>query len=397
MSTLANERYSLSTKHKRLLWLGMLIGALGFSVGLVISPHQAWISYLVNLFYFVSLALGGMILISIAAVANAGWLSPFRKIAEGFSAFLPIGLILALGLFLGIHTLYEWSHHDIVQSDPILLGKAAYLNTPGFIVRTVIFFAVWIFFAKMFNYYSVRQDKDASDIWTHKTQKIAPLFLIFFGLTYTFFSYDWLMSIRPHWFSTIFAIYTFAGLLVNTLAAIVFAVIVLKEQGMLKEVINEEHFHDMGKLIFGFSTFWAYIWLSQYILIWYSNIPEETGYYIERTRHSWDWLFFFNLFLNWVIPFFALMTRSAKRNPFTLKRVVIVLFIGRWLDIYLMAAPEVFHHAGINHFAIGLIEFSMAIGFMSVFVYFYLRSLEKRSLVSVNDPYLNEAMHLHQL
>ena len=396
-NVIRDEYFKASSKTNKILIAGMLIGALGFSVGLLISPQQAWLSYLVNLFYFTSLALGGMVWLSIASVANAGWLSPFKRLAESLSAFLPIGFILSFGLFFGIHTLYEWSHSEIVQNDPILLGKAAFLNTPGFVVRTIGFFLIWMVLIKVIRHYSKQQDVDGSDRWTYKIQRISPLFLILFALTYTFFSYDWLMSIRPHWFSTIFAIYTFSGLMVNTLAVVVFAALYLKEQGYLSSVISDDHLHDLGKLIFGFSTFWAYIWLSQYLLIWYSNIPEETGYYIERMRHSWDWLFFFNLIINWVIPFFALMSRGAKRNAFILKRVAIVLFVGRWLDIYLMSAPEVFHHAGINHFAIGMVEIAMAMGFASIFCYVYIQNLLKRSLIAKNDPYLEEAIHLHQL
>lgn len=391
------ERYVFSGNLQKYFVVGMLLGVAAFCVGLIFSPQQAWLSYMVNVFYFVSLALGGGVLVAIAAITKASWITPYKRITEQLSSFLPIGLLLAFGLFFGIHSLYEWSHHEIVQNDPILLGKSAYLNTSGFIVRTLIFIALWTIFTWKFRQYSLKQDVSGDEKFTHKMGRLAPLFLIVYGLTYTFFSYDWLMSIRPHWFSTIFAIYTFSGMIVNTLAVVVFIIILLSEQGLLKGVVTEEHLHDLGKLIFGFSTFWAYIWISQYLLIWYSNIPEETGYYLQRNQHSWDWLFYFNLILNWGVPFFALMTRGAKRSTFILKRVAIVLFIGHWLDIYLMSAPEVFHHAGLEHFSVAFIEVGMAIGFMSLFCYVYLKRLEKNSLIAINDPLLQEGIHLHQM
>jgi len=222
------------------------------------------------------------------------------------------------------------------------------------------------------------------------------LFLIFFAYSYSFFSFDMIMSLEPHWFSTIFGIYTFSGLFVNILAVSTLTIILLKEQGYLAHEINENHYHDLGKLLFGFSTFWAYIWFSQYVLIWYANIPEETVYFYLREHNTWDWLFYANLFINWLIPFFALMTRESKRRSFILKRVCIVLIIGHWLDLYVMIAPPIFKHAHVENPMIDWIEIGMALGFGALFILVLSRRLSKRKLIPANDLYLEEGIYLEQ-
>ena len=235
------------------------------------------------------------------------------------------------------------------------------------------------------------------EVGSHVVAKISAasaLTLIVFGLTYSIASFDWIMSLEPHWFSTIFAMYTFSGLFVNGVAFICLILILLKEQGYFP-MVNENHFHDLGKWLFGFTTFWAYIWFSQYLLIWYSNIPEETMYYIIREKGGWDWLFYFNLIINWLIPFFALMTRNSKRSPFILKRVCILLLVGHWLDIYVMVTPNVFKHAGLSA-SIGLVEIGAALGYAGLFVLVFGKTLSKNLLYPKKDPCFEEGVHLHQ-
>ncbi len=390
------KEFKFSSKTQGLLLFGVLLGVLCTVWGIITDGQRMWINYLVNSVYFVSLALGGTLIVAIASVSNAAWGAPFKRVSESLTVFLPVGFILMLGLFFGLHSLYEWTHHDLVLKDEILRSKTPYLNTPFFMIRMVIFFVVWIVTSKMIKYYSQKQDDDGSTSHTTQVIKWSSIFLVSYALTYSFASFDWLMSLKPHWYSTIYGIQNFSGMFISALATVTFMVIWLQGRGYLKGAVSDHNLHDLGKFIFAFTTFWAYIWLSQYLLIWYSNIPEETLYYISREKHTWDWLFYFNFAINWIIPFFALMTRDAKRSRFILSRVCILLIIGRWLDLYLMVAPDVYGHSGVTNPQIGLIEVGMAVGFGCFFALFIARDLKRVKLVAVNDPYLKEGIHLHQ-
>lgn len=390
-----NETFQLKGKIKYSCYWGVLIGLLCFGIGLYVDPTRSWMNLLLNNFYFVSLGLGGLFFVSLQNVTNSSWSRPMTRIAESYSAFLPVALLITLGLFLGIHSLFEWSHHDVVMNDPILIQKKAYLNTTFFIIRTIAFFVVWILLGKLLCGFSKKQDEGGMEPLKRVTL-FSVIFLIFFAYSYSFFSYDMIMSLEPHWFSTIFGIYTFSGLFVNILAVLTLTIIILKDQGYLKTEITENHLHDLGKLLFGFSTFWAYIWFSQYLLIWYSNIPEETAYFYLREHQTWDWLFYANVFINWLVPFFALMTRESKRRAYILKRVCIVLIIGHWLDLYVMIAPPVFHHANAANPMIGWLEIGMSIGFGALFILVFAKAYSKKRMVPVNDPYMEEGVHLEQ-
>lgn len=391
----AQEYFSFTPKLKNFFISGMCIGFISFAAGLYFSPERAWLNFVLNNFYFVSMALAGAFIVALNGVTNSSWGAPYRRIAEAMTKYLPVGFIMMLVLFFGIHSIYEWSHADIIAKDTLLQKKVPYLNTSFFMIRMVIYFVLWISITKVMNAISDRRDQGGSLENTGKLVKWSAIFLVVFGFSYSMASYDWLMSLEPHWFSTIFAIYTFSGLFVSGIALITLVAILLQNMGYLKGVITEDHYHDLGKFLFGFSTFWAYIWFSQYMLIWYSNIPEETAYYYLREHHTWDWLFYFNLVINWLVPFFALMTRDSKRSKFILMRVSIVLLVGHWLDLYLMAAPKVLEHAHI-HPSINWIEVGMAIGFVCLFGFVFAKSMSKRSLVQKNDPYLEEGIHLHQ-
>ncbi len=374
----------------------MALGLVCMVWAFYLSPTRAWINYLTNAFYFVSLALSGMVFVAILNLAKASWFVPLKRIPESLSSFLPMGFLIMGCLIFGMHTLYEWTHHDLVMSDPILKGKSPYLNVPFFIIRMVIFFVFWIFFSTMLKKTSEQQGQGDVEKMSGKLQKWSALFLISFSFSYSFASFDWIMSLKPHWFSTIFGLYNFSGLLVNGIAVTTLMLIWLQEKGFLKEQVTKEHFHDLGKFLFGFTTFWAYIWLSQYLLIWYANIPEETIYFISRENHNWDWLFFFNLGINWVVPFFVLMSYRSKRSSFVLFRVAILLIIGRWLDIYLMIAPDVYEHAGTTNPQIGPIEVGISIGFASLFILIVGLSLQKRKLVHKEDPFYLEGVNFKQ-
>jgi hypothetical protein len=392
-----NESFEIDSKWPRYFIGALGVGVLAFAYALFNRPEQAWVNFLVNSFYFVSLALSGTFFLALTGVTSASWMTPYKRVVESMTHFLPWCFLLLIGLYFGIHSLYEWSHADVMANDPILKLKAAYLNTPFFMLRAFGALCLWVLLSKLLISLSEREDKEgSSDSIRFKYSKNSAITLVVFAFSFSMVSFDWIMSLEPHWFSTIFGVYTFSGLFVAGISFITLSILILQKMGYFKGVVTEDHYHDLGKWIFAFSTFWAYIWISQYLLIWYSNLPEETPYFILRSQHTWDWIFWTNLVVNWVIPFFALMSRNSKRSGFILSRVCVLLLIGHWLDIYLMVAPKVYEHAGLKLFSVGVVEVLMALGFAGGFLLVFVAALKKKKLLPKNDPYFAEGVHLHQ-
>lgn len=370
----------------------MVAGGLALIAGFFVDPTRMWTNLLINNFYFLSLSLAAAFFLAVLYVSNAGWASNLKRVPEAMLAFLPFVFPLMLVLYFGMHSLYHWSDSEAVLHDPILKHKSSYLNEPFFFIRMGIYFSIWIFLTRWLRRTSLQQDRQNNPVFHQRSIRISALFIISFAFTFSFASYDWLMSLEPHWYSTIYSVYTFSSLFLHGLAALTLIVILLWEKGFFGNLLTSEHLHDLGKMIFAFSCFWAYIWVSQYLLIWYANIPEETAYFMVRTDPDWSWLFFLNFVLNWVVPFLVLLPRSSKRNPNVLKRVCIALLIGFWLDLFLLVAPNV-----MGHRSIGVWEVAIALGYAGFFVYVTAKALEKAPLIPKNDPYLQESLHLHQL
>jgi len=372
----------------------MGIGILAIVASFTLNKTVAWVDFLVNNVYFATMAVSGVFFLSVTGVLQASWLTPFKRVPEAMTKYLPYGFVIMLLTYFGIHTLYEWSHHDLVMNDPILVKKIAWLNTAGFMSRMVIIFMAWIFVGKRLLKLSKKQD-EGEDVH-EKIISSSALGLVVFSLAICVAAFDWVMSVEPHWFSTIFGVYIFAGSFVSGMSFIALSVIKLQEWGYLKGVVNENHIHDIAKWMFGFSIFWAYIWISQYLLIWYANIPEETEYYVLR-HHHWNTVFFINVLLNWLVPFLGLLSRSAKRNVKRVKFIAVVLLVGHFIDLYLMVAPKIFEHHGIHHVSgYGILQALQWLGFFGLFIFVVGRALSKNKLVSTGDPQLAEGIHLHQ-
>jgi hypothetical protein len=379
----------LSTEQQRWLAAFGIAGIAAFGVGLFTAPTRAWASYLVNAFYFLSMALGALTLLALLYLAKAGFGVVLKRVTEGLVSYLPIGAASMGVLLLGVSTLYSWAGH----ADPGHghTTKGGYL-TPGFFaLRMAIALGLWLLFATLLRKASLAQDTDGQKAHTTKSVALSAGFLLTFAYSFSMASFDWLMSLEPHWSSTIFAFYSMAGMLASGLAATLVLAIVLRRRGALPEV-NDNHLHDLGKLLFGMSTFWAYLWISQYLLIWYANIPEETAYYLARTSHGWSFLFYVNVVINWLVPFLALLPRPAKRSESRLLQVAGLILLGRWLDVYLMVAPS----TQAEHAGIGPLEITMFVGFAALFILVVMRALRARPLIAQGDPYLVESLHHHQ-
>ncbi|MBI3110006.1 MAG: hypothetical protein HYZ01_00395 [Ignavibacteriales bacterium] len=369
----------------------VLIGAAVALIGIFAAPDRAWPNVLLSTYYLISLGLAGGLFVALQYVSNAGWSVSFRRIPEAMTEVLPVTGLLLVVLFLGIHTLYEWSHEAVVANDPILHSKSGWLNEPFFIARSVFYLAVWMVMITAIVKRSQRQDASGDLELTRTNRKISAGFLVVFALTFTLASMDWIMSLEPHWFSTIFGIYNFAGLFLNGLATMTLVIILLKRMGPFRNVINDSHLHDLGKLIFAFSTFWMYIWFSQYVLIWYANIPEEVTYYARREEGGWGVLTIVNILFNWVIPFIALLPIWTKRHEGVLLRVCIFLMIGHWIDLFWMIMPPFMAKDPI----VGLWELGPILAALAAFFLIVFKSLAKGNLLPVGDPMLGESLNLH--
>lgn len=377
---------------RRWLVVAVAAGLIAFVLGLLFRPVQAWSAFLVSSFFFLTVALGGLVFLAIMYVSNAGWHTVFKRVPEALTACLPASALSMLAVLAGARWLYPWAHADAVLHDELLSAKAPYLNTDFFAVRMVGVLALWLFFALMTRRYSLRQDRDADIKYTRRNVVLSAIFLALFPFSFSMASIDWLMSLEPHWASTMIGLYHIAGLLSAAVAAVSIVAILLRRRGALPQ-ITETHLHDLGKLLFGFSTVWAYLWFSQYLLIWYTNFPEETTHYLTRLQGGGSFLFFLNVVLNWAVPFVVLLRESAKRSERILLPVSAVVLAGRWLDIHLQVVPAVVPNRLQGPVGIGILDVALLLGFGAAFLFTTDRALRKAPLVAEGDPYLVEALH----
>ena len=377
----------ISKRGQQVLFIMLGVGMIGFTVGVLTDNARLWASFLQNAIFFLTLALGAVVFLSINRVANAGWDTAIRRVPEALMSYLPLGSVLMLAIFFGRDRLYEGLHSFFGFGGKPMVFKNAWLSAPFFFGRMALFLGLWTLLAWLIKRESKRQDLNDNLAHTIRIKRYAAIFLAVFGLTFTLASFDWLMSIEPLFYSTIYAFYVISGVLLSGFAAITIMVVVLRRRGTLPEV-TDHHLLNLGKLVFGFSTFWAYIWLCQYLLIYYANIPEETIYYIRRMQTpAWKTLFFANVLLNWLIPFVLLLPRSVKKSGGWLMTACVIVLVGHWIDLYVMIFPAYEHSA-----LIGLIDVAILLGFGSLFVQSFANGLRKRALVPQNDPYLEESL-----
>jgi len=370
--------------------VGAVLGLAGLGAGLVLAPARAYESLLTNGFFFLTLALGGAVFLALMYVANAGWAAVLKRISEAFATYVPWGAVAMLVLLAGLPALYLWARPGVMAIDHLLHGKSAFLNPTGFGIRMGVLLAVWTYFAWRLRANSLRQDEETSPEPTRRNVAVSAVFLVLFALTFCLASFDWLMSLEPRWFSTIYGLYNIAGLLESSVAALVIAAVLMKRSGQLPE-INESHLHDLGKLMFGFATLWAYLWFSQFLLIWYSNLPEETVYFLARMQGGWAVPFYANVVINWALPFLLLLPKLAKRNGLHLLGVAALMLAGRWLDLHLMIGPgNRPEDAGL-----GVWDVAGFVGLGSLFLWRVTRAVESAPRVSHGDPYFAESLHHH--
>lgn len=397
MSEVAKPQvWTVSTKLKSVCAGLMFIGLIALILSTLSDPDRAWHAYMLGFFYTTSLALGGLFFTAVQHAVNAGWSVNVRRFCESYSAFLPhcfyAFLIFTAGMVLSGANVYDWFNADVVAKDPLLQHKAAYLNKGFFFIRTCLFLVLWIVFSKRIVGYSLKQDGNGDSSWTKKNVPLSIGFLLFFALSYSLFSIDILMSLEPHWFSTIFGVYTFAGLFQTTIASMLLFIFYVRKKGLLHGYVNENHIHDLGKFLFAFTVFWAYIAFSQYMLIWYANLPEETLFFMPRSHGAWVWVSLSLIVFKFIVPFIALLSRRAKRNPALLGAVAVLILIMQFVDLYWLIYPNL---RSDHEMVFGFTEVAVFLGFIGGFIFVVLRFLSQNPLVPYSDPRVHESIHHH--
>jgi hypothetical protein len=378
---------------KGILVVLVVIGLAAFAGGLATDAKRTWASFLVNHFFFMSLAIGGMFFAAIQWLTGAMWSAPLRRVSESFTSYLPFVVVTFIVLCFGMKSIYIWTDPAIVASDAMIRLKSSYLNISFFTIRNLVALAVLIFFTFKMVGNSIAQDDTKNVAFTLRNRRLAPAFLAFFAILYSMAAIDQIMSLEPMWYSTMFGVYCFAGLFYSALAATCLLTIYLKQKGKLEGLVNENHLHDMGKFMFAFTVFYAYIGFSQFMLYWYANIPEETIYYIHRFHGSWMYLSIFLVAGKFGVPFFVLLPRDVKRNIRVLVPVAIFMLIANWIDVLWMVQPSFFPEGP----RFSWIEIGTTLGFLGIFGLFVIRFLSRHNVAAVGDPKFAESvLHHHQ-
>lgn len=374
------------------LWSGIIgLASLGLTILWSISTdglHRFYYSYLTSFCYFLSFSLGALFFVMLQHLTRAAWSVVVRRIAEIVAAAIPLFVILFIPILFGLTTLYHWTDAAAVAHDPLLQAKSPYLNSAFFLVRCVIYFACWWILSRYLFARSLEQDENGNPSLTIKMEKVSAPGMFLFALTLTFAAFDWLMSLDAHWYSTIFGVYYFAGSVVGFMALLILLCFLLQRGGRLTNAITIEHYHDLGKLLFAFVFFWAYIAFSQYLLIWYANIPEETEWYLKRQEGQWLWISLLLLFGHFVIPFLGLLPRYPKRRKMILAGWAAWLLIMHWIDLYWLVTPE-FSHGQIPFH---VIDAGCIVGIGGLYAAAIAYIARGRSLVPLRDPRLGDSL-----
>ena len=373
---------------QRTLFLGVAaVGLIASAVGWMTDSKQFYFSYLVAYVFVMGLCLGSMGFVLIQHLTRAGWSVVVRRVAENMMGASWILIPLFIPIAIGFDTLYHhWVHPD--PSDTVLAGKAGFLNPTFWFIRVGIYFVIWLGISTWFRKKSIEQDQTGDPAISLKMTRVAAPCMVLFALSLTFASIDWLMTLDPHWFSTMFGVYIFAGAFLSTMAILPLILMSMQRKGLLAKAVTTEHYHDLGKLLFAFVVFWAYVSFSQFMLIYFANLPEETLFYRHRYVGAWGDVGLLLCLAHFAIPFMFLMSRHLKRGRATLQIAAVLMLVMHWIDMHWLVMPT--HHAETMH--LSWIDFVTVIGTVGLLMTVFYRNMASAPLLPERDPRLAESL-----
>ncbi|MFY9611861.1 MAG: hypothetical protein WAU45_25010 [Blastocatellia bacterium] len=371
----------------------LIVGVAGLAMcglpALLISSlrDQFFRSYLLSFVFWIGITLGCFAILMVQHMSGGAWGLVIRRVLESATRTFPLFALLFLPIILGAHSLYIWARPDEVAASEALKHKSAYLNVTFFVVRAVFYFVVWFVVSRALNKWSLEQDKTGERALTSKMQNLCGPGLMLYGLTVTFASIDWVMSLQPEWFSTIFGILFMGGQGLSAMAFVIAVIVLLASRKPMSEVIQPGHLHDLGKLMLAFLMLWAYFAFSQFLIIWSGNLPEETPWYVRRLQSSWKYVGLALVLVHFALPFVLLLSRDLKRNARRLVIVAGMVIVMRFVDLIWMIVPEV-RGGG---FAIHWMDVVMCFGIGGTWLSVFLAQLGSRPLLPMRDPDIDAA------
>jgi hypothetical protein len=368
-----------------------IVGLIASGVGFFLNKEQFFFSYLTSFTFFTSIALASLIMVMIHHITKSSWGTVIRRIPESFFSNIAIWSVFMIPILLGMSSLYTWTNSEYVANDPILLGKVPYLNEPFFVIRQFIYFGIWGFLGYKLHKVSVEMDRTNDWGLTSLLRKLSAPGILVFSLTIAFASFDWLMSLDAHWFSTMFGVYFFAMSFQALFPVIILIVFWMQRNGMLKNTIGKAHIYDLGAWLFGFTVFYAYIAFSQFLLIYYANIPEATLWFYHRLEGNWAIITYSLLIGRFIIPFILLLNREPKHNQKVLGFVSVLIILMHLIELHWIVMP-VFNHGGM---VLSWLDFATLIGLGGIFMGLFFQRFKKHNMVPVNDPQLASSLDKH--
>lgn len=380
---------SISKIGMTLLAVGVILGVAAFFV----DHSRAVYNYLIAFTFMISVGVGALFLIALEYIVGADWSVPIRRVVEFFAATIPLLAILVIPLLLNVGELFHWSHPEAVAEDKILNAKAPYLNVTFFIIRVFVLIGLWSLFYFFFVRNSKKQDTTKDQKLTKINIRLSAIFIPIFALTITISAIDWLMSVEPHWFSTIIGVYFFAGTVIAALAAVTLATVLLKENGYLHPAMTNDHLYSLGALMFAFVNFWGYIAFSQYMLIWYADLPEETFWFMQKWEGSWAIFSIGLIIIKFLVPYIVLVSQPSKMDPKKLKFIAVWLLFAHFYDLFWFVMPEMEQLS--SGYSFSWIDLVFPIAAVGLIILVFNMKAKKENLIPIGDPKLQRGLDFH--
>ncbi len=365
-----------------------IAGAVLCLIGLFVSPFQFYRSYLWSYIFYVGVAVGSLAWLMLQYLTGGAWGVVIRRPCEAAARTLPLIALMFVPILIGIPNLYQWSHPNIVAADEVLKHKHTYLNLPFFLIRAALYLGGWWLCAWYLNRWSAAEDREGTPVAHRKMAALSGPGLVFWGFSITFMAVDWVLSLDPHWFSTIFGMLFMAGQGLSSMAFLIVLMVLLSYRRPMSAVLTARHLHDLGKLLLALVMVWAYFSFSQFLIIWAGNLPDEIPWYLERLRGGWEFVGLILIFGHFALPFALLLSRDLKRNFKMLAGIAVFILVMRYIDLYWLVAPD-FRKGAIG---VSWMDFAAPIGIGGIWLAYFLLQLEKRPLLPLHDPHLVEAL-----